>query len=764
MEVKINRITRLESGTCLDNYLSNIPGSYAVSTIAVSDHQAITAIVKTITGEKKVKETYTYREMKEYNWMVFKFGINNLTLRGVDTEAKWNCIISDIKEVVENSFPLRQTKQKFYFTMSQGLLKSRDKKNDLLKKYKQGKIDKKIYIDYNNCYRKIIRTEHSKNFTENMAKAGSNGKKKWKVIKEGLQLSKENVKITEINSNGNNFTTDENISLAFKTHFETCASKLAVGFPQGTDTCTVMPQGEKWGFKHTTELEISAIIKNLANKNSSGPDLLSNKMLKMERYAFAKLLKPLINESLDRGLFPSMLKTANVIPVFKKGDKTNLNNYRPISLLPVISKVFEKILNAQLTKIIDNGYIDDNQYGFRLAHSTEDAVLKFVDKIEQDLALGKHVATVYIDVSKAFDSCDHKILLKKIGRTGLDENGIKLMESYLKNRSQIVIVNRKEGGCFVINIGVPQGSVLGPTLFKIYIMDLHYHTDLFCMKFADDSSFEGVGKNKDELERVMNMEMAKISKWFINNKLTLHPDKSRFIIHSRDKLIKISLDGKEIKRCGYGLQEESVGLLGLQIDENLDWKVHIKKVENKISKGNYLLWRHGKKMDVKLKKVIYESFIRCHLLYCLPIWGGAKQIVLKQLNKLLHKSWSKIGGKKIHTLNRLEKYQILKLEDELAIQESKILWKWDNGKIPQGLKDIITERADGLRGRRFNLMRGGKQNSINWRLSSRANKSIQIISKSTSTKSLSTAMQKQLFNVKYKFRCVTRNCFVCKVG
>jgi hypothetical protein len=187
-------------------------------------------------------------------------------------------------------------------------------------------------------------------------------------------------------------------------------------------------------------------------------------------------------------------------------------------------------------------------------------------------------------------------------------------------------------------------------------------------------------------------------------------------------------------------------------------------VENKISKGNYLLWRHGKKMDVKLKKVIYESFIRCHLLYCLPIWGGAKQIVLKQLNKLLHKSWSKIGGKKIHTLNRLEKYQILKLEDELAIQESKILWKWDNGKIPQGLKDIITERADGLRGRRFNLMRGGKQNSINWRLSSRANKSIQIISKSTSTKSLSTAMQKQLFNVKYKFRCVTRNCFVCKVG
>jgi hypothetical protein len=128
-------------------------------------------------------------------------------------------------------------------------------------------------------------------------------------------------------------------------------------------------------------------------------------------------------------------------------------------------------------------------------------------------------------VSKAFDSCDYNILLKKMGSTGLDENGIKLMESYSQNRAQLVVVNRKEGGCFVINIGVPQGSELGPTL------DLHFHTKLFCLKFADHSSFEGAGKNKDALKLIMNMKMAQIS---------------RFIIHSEDKLIKILLDDVDL--------------------------------------------------------------------------------------------------------------------------------------------------------------------------------------------------------------------------
>jgi hypothetical protein len=293
-----------------------------------------------------------------------------------------------------------------------------------------------------------------------------------------------------------------------------------------------------------------------------------------------------INQSLAESVFPNSLKTAKIIPIYKKGDRSNLNNYRPIALLPVLSKVFEKVVNAQINKVIDLGFIDDNQFGFRSSHSTEDAVLKFVDKIERDLSNKLHVVTVYIDVSKAFDSCDHKILINKIKRTGLDNSGIKFFESYLLDRQQIVIVNDKLGGTFAINIGVGQGTVLGPTFFKIYIMDMHLCTSLFCVKFADDSSFEGSGRTRDEVETLVNLELEKISKWFKDNKLTLHPDKSRVLIHSRDKLINIKLDGVNIQRSGYGLQEESVKLLGIHIDENLDWSAHIRSVEKKFLKGN----------------------------------------------------------------------------------------------------------------------------------------------------------------------------------
>jgi hypothetical protein len=153
-------------------------------------------------------------------------------------------------------------------------------------------------------------------------------------------------------------------------------------------------------------------------------------------------------------------------------------------------------------------------------------------------------------------------------------------------------------------------------------MDLHLHTDLFTIKFADDSTFVGVGNTRDAVETLVNEELEKISNWFSLNRLTLHPNKSKFLIHSRDKLINIKLNNVPSQRLGYGLQEESVKLLGVEIDENSDWKRHIQLVIKKLNKGNYLLWRHNRKLSIPMKKVIYESFVRCHLLDGITVWGG----------------------------------------------------------------------------------------------------------------------------------------------
>jgi len=763
LEVKINSITRIESQTCIDNYLTNTTGVFNVSNIAIADHQAIIAKID-LTEKLAEKDTrFKYRIMKEDNWLSFKQGINSIQILDSDSNSQWNKLLEDVKSVVEHSFPFKTAKQKYLFTMSQGLLKSRDKKNKLLRQYKAGQIDKKIYTDYNKIYRKLIKNEQSNKFREKLGEAGTNGKLKWKVIKQGLLLEPEKTRIDEICINGIFQKTEESIAKAFKDHFETCAINLTEGLPQGVDTSVSMPQGVPWSFKPTNEVELRKIILKMKNKNSSGFDGLSNRMLKREPHLFSRLLTPLINRSLEEGVFPECLKTANVIPIHKKGDKTNLNNYRPISLLPVLSKLFEKIINTQLNKIVEDKYIDENQFGFRMGYNTEDAVVKFIDKIEKDLSLGLHVVSVYIDVSKAFDSCDHQILLNKIKRTGLNDMGLSLIKSYLRDRRQVVIVNDKNGGTFVINIGVGQGTILGPTFFKIYIMDMHLCTSLFCVKFADDSSFEGSGKTRDEVQTLVNSEMNKISDWFKNNRLKLHPDKSRIIIHSRDKLVRVFLENREVQRCGYNLQEEGVKLLGIVIDENLDWKLHVRSIEKKIAKGNYLLWRYKKQLNLVTKKTLYESFVRCHLLYGLVAWGGAKESVIKPLNRTLNKIYRKFGRRFMHTSNRLAESSILRFKDELAIQESKFLWRWEKNKLPISLKQIVIERSDRLRGRRFTIDRRAKNGSINYRLTHRANNSISEIATFTSKKSLATKIKKcSLTN--YNINCVNRNCYICLQG
>ncbi len=176
------------------------------------------------------------------------------------------------------------------------------------------------------------------------------------------------------------------------------------------------------------------------------------------------------------------------------------------------------------------------------------------------------------------------------------------MSSYLKDRIQDVWIENVNGGSFIINIGVGQGTVLGPTLFKIYIMDMFRATTLFSLRFADDTTAVGVGENREQTEENVNNELEKLYTWFCKNKLTLHPDKSRYIVYTRDKLIELKLGGKRLMRCGYGLQEEGVKFLGVVIDENLDWKLNIKSIKKKIGKGNYLLWRYNKRLTDNIKK------------------------------------------------------------------------------------------------------------------------------------------------------------------
>ncbi len=234
------------------------------------------------------------------------------------------------------------------------------------------------------------------------------------------------------------------------------------------------------------------------------------------------------------------------------------------------------------------------------------------------------------------------------------------------------------------------------------------------------------------------------------------------MIHSKDKLINVKIGNQDIQRVGYGLQEESVKFLGVHLDENLDWKIQCKKVMEKIGKGNYILWRHRRILTKATRKMIYESFIRCHLTYCLTAWGhvGIKnQDITRGLKRII----KKLGPKYRHTNKRMTDYNILPLTEELKISESKIIYKWNNQEIPIGLRQLIKEKTGRtLRQRRFEISRKWKTGSIAHRLSKRATGNIETIGKQKNVKKLAQEIKKTWIEDTRTKICQVRNCFICR--
>jgi hypothetical protein len=215
-------------------------------------------------------------------------------------------------------------------------------------------------------------------------------------------------------------------------------------------------------------------------------------------------------------------------------------------------------------------------------------------------------------------------------------------------------------------------------------------------------------------------------------------------------------------RCGYGLQEEGVKFLGVVIDENLDWKLHISNIKKNIGKGNYLLWRYKNRLTTAMKIIVYESFIRTHLTYCLSGWGAVKNNAITELRKSIKKSWTKIGKRKQHTNERLIEHKLLKLEDELEIAEIKLIWRWTKKKIPLGLKNIIEENTGtNLRNRKFKRDISWNQDSISYRLATRAKSEIKEIEIARSKKGLAKKYKNKKWLTTYQQTCRVRNCYIC---
>uniref|UniRef100_A0A672HHM4 Reverse transcriptase domain-containing protein n=1 Tax=Salarias fasciatus TaxID=181472 RepID=A0A672HHM4_SALFA len=378
------------------------------------------------------------------------------------------------------------------------------------------------------------------------------------------------------------------------------------------------------------ENELVNFVLKSKSKKSQDCNGIDMAIVKDVILSISKPLTYLCNLSFKSGTFPNSMKIAKVIPLYKSGDKHQFTNYTPVALLSQFSKIFEKLFDNRLEKCIDkHSLLTNSQYGFRKTRSTSLAITEAMEEISNAMDNKKYAIGLFIDLKKAFDTINHRILVDKLERYGIRGVALEWVKNYLSNRKQFVNMGNTTSDCLNITCGVPQGSVLGPKLFILYINDMSkVSLVLKLVLFADDTNIFCSDEHIDTLLDKVTAEMHQLKVWFDCNKLSLNLSKTKYMIFSnRKKITKQTLiiDQEIIEKV------DEFKFLGVLIDNKLNWKSHIKYVQTKISKSVAVLNKVKYVLDYKSLRMLYCALVLPHLSYCLEIWGNNYTSTIKPL-------------------------------------------------------------------------------------------------------------------------------------
>ena len=622
--------------------------------------------------------------------------------------------------------------------------------------------------EYKKILDKTIRKARTTHY-QNKLKDNKSSKETWDVIYETAKQKKNKEELNDtIVINNKPTENKEEIANGFNTFFNQIGPKLAEKI-QTDKTHKEFLQPHDWlhpfEFAYVTERELINTAKKLKPKASAGPDEISSKTLKQIIPAISKPLTHIINLSLETGIVHDELKNSHIIPIFKDGAADQINNHRPISLLNSISKVYEKIVHKQLYNYLTyNGILSKQQYGFRKNSSCEHAMIDLLATIEENQNNKEITNLTFIDLSKAFDTISHEILIDKLKNYGIGDTAANWFRNYLGNRVHQTKFKGQLSTTMISQTGVPQGSILGPLLFIIYINDLATTVNGTIL-YADDTTFITSNKCTQNLKTEVDEKLKIASDWFKANKLTLNEKKTRTmnISHKKETVnMQPEINNTKIKIITNNTDEEYFRFLGFLIDDRLTWKFHIKHVIDKLKKANYILAKTKNLYNAKTKKLIYTSLGQSYIEYGTPIWTNNQANT--QILTLQKKMVRNIANLKYnaHTAETFKAMNILRATDLLQVTTCRTIKKTLKNLTPPRLRQIFKKEPSN-RPQRYpnNIVVKNETSKTGHDLPKQWNKLPESLKDPTLTiKKFNTLLKETILNT-YKTSKCNQNCRSC---